>query len=56
MQLLDAAIKNIPILGDILAGGKSGVIKTRFTVRGTFDDPQVSTNIAESLFNGLTGN
>jgi len=56
MQLLDAAIKNIPILGDILSGGNSGVIKTRFTVRGTFDDPQVSTNIAESLFNGLTGN
>ena len=62
MQLLDTAIKNIPILGDILSGGKDGVIKTRFKVGGTFSDPQVTTDVGGllsqpgKLIDGLTGN
>ncbi len=55
MQLLDSAIKNIPILGDILSGGKDGVIKTRFKVGGTFDDPQVTSDVGGQLIDGLTG-
>ena len=45
-QMLDKALKSIPILGDILSGvSKGGIIKTPFTVRGTFSDPQVSAGL-----------
>ena len=56
MQLLDSAIKNIPVVGNILSGGKDGVIKTKFKVGGTFDDPQVTTDVAGKIFDSLTGN
>jgi uncharacterized protein YhdP len=56
MQLLDSAIKNIPVVGKILSGGKDGVIKTKFKVGGTFDDPQVTTDVAGKIFDSLTGN
>jgi hypothetical protein len=56
MQLLDSAIKNIPVFGKILSGGKDGVIKTKFRVGGTFDDPKVTTDVAGKIFDGLTGN
>ncbi|MCH8207552.1 MAG: AsmA-like C-terminal domain-containing protein [Nitrospinae bacterium] len=46
LQMLDAVLKSIPILGDILSGGsKGGIIKTPFTVRGTFSDPKVSAGL-----------
>jgi hypothetical protein len=56
MQLLDSAIKNIPVFGKILSGGEEGVIKTKFRVRGTFDNPHVTTDVAGKIFDGLTGN
>ncbi|MCH8219446.1 MAG: hypothetical protein IH892_22050 [Planctomycetes bacterium] len=38
--------RKVPILGDILSGGsKGGIIKTPFTVRGTFSDPKVSAGL-----------
>jgi len=56
MTLLDSAIKNIPGFGKILSGGKDDVIKTKFRVGGTFDDPKVTTDVAEKIFDSLTGN
>ncbi len=61
IQMLDTAIKNIPILGDILSGGKDGVIKTRFKVEGTFNEPQITTDLGGllsqpgKLIDGLMG-
>ncbi len=43
LQLVDAAVKAIPLLGRILAGGKTGgLLETYFKLEGTYSHPQIT--------------
>ncbi|MBT5468990.1 MAG: AsmA family protein [Nitrospina sp.] len=50
LQMLDKAVKAIPLLGQILTGGKKGgVIETYFKVDGKLSEPSVTMQAHKSL-------
>lgn len=49
---LNSALRNVPIVGDILTGG-SGIIAAVFTMRGSTKDPEVSVNPLSVLTPGF---
>ena len=50
LQLLDNVIKAVPLLGQILTGGKKGgVIEAYFDLGGTLEKPEVSLSTSKSL-------
>jgi len=50
LQMLDKAIKAVPLLGNILTGGKKGgVIETYFKVDGKLSEPNVTMQAHKSL-------
>jgi hypothetical protein len=52
-NLLNQVIGAIPLLGNILTGvDKGGLFVTQFSMTGSIDDPQTSTNAA-SLIPGI---
>ncbi len=54
MSEINKFIGNIPIIGDILLGGKNGsLIAATYTLKGGYDDPQVSINPLSVLTPGF---
>ncbi len=54
LSLINSFVSNIPIVGDILAGGKDGaVLAATYTVKGTVSDPQVNVNPLSALAPGI---
>ena len=50
LEMLDTLVKAIPLLGQILTGGKKGgVIETYFDLSGTIEEPKVSLSPTKSL-------
>ena len=49
LQLVDAVVKLIPLLGKILAEKKGGVVETYFDVGGTLSNPKFSLLPGKSL-------
>ena len=48
--ILDKTIKSIPLLGNILTGGKkSGLIETYFKINGKLSEPKVTPESHKSL-------
>ncbi|MHA1528189.1 MAG: hypothetical protein ACTSVG_04155 [Alphaproteobacteria bacterium] len=51
---LTGVLDNIPLLGDILSGGKGeGILAMTFSVRGTLDEPDFSVNPLSLLAPGI---
>jgi hypothetical protein len=51
---LTGILDNIPLIGDILSGGKGeGIFAMTFTVRGTLDEPEISVNPLSLLAPGI---
>lgn len=54
LSAINSLISNIPIVGDILAGGKDGaVIAATYSVKGAASDPKVSVNPLAVLAPGI---
>lgn len=54
MSTVNQLISNIPILGDILAGGRGGaVFAATYSVKGNSDDPDISVNPLSVLAPGI---
>lgn len=52
--MLNSVIGKIPVVGDLLMGGKNqGLIATRFSVSGTYEDPSVNVNPLSILTPGF---
>ena len=50
LQILDKTIKSIPLLGNILTGGKKGgLIETYFKINGKLSEPQITPQPHKSL-------
>lgn len=51
---VNGAISEVPVLGDLLTGGRGeGVLGVAYTLRGRVDDPQVSVNPLSALAPGF---
>jgi len=54
---LNSIIGDIPVLGDILVGGKGqGIFASNFRLYGPFSDPQMSVNALSTLAPGVLRN
>jgi hypothetical protein len=54
---INSLLSNIPIVGDIVAGGEGeGIIAATFTVDGPIDEPSISVNPASMLAPGFLRN
>lgn len=56
-RFLNSILNNIPIIGSLLTGGKGeGLIAIAYTVRGSFDAPDISLNPLSALAPGFIRN
>lgn len=56
-RFINSVLNNIPIIGDLLNGGKGeGLIAFAYTVQGPFSDPNVSINPLSALAPGFIRN
>lgn len=54
LSAINSMIGNIPLVGDILAGGKDGaILAATYTVKGKGDSPKVSVNPLSALAPGI---
>ena len=54
-NVINSVVKGIPILGDVLSGGKdAGIIATSFKLQGSVDDPKIIINPLSTITPGIT--
>ena len=56
-RFLNSILNNIPIIGSLLTGGKGeGLIAIAYTIKGSFDAPDISLNPLSALAPGFIRN
>ncbi|ABK44369.1 membrane protein-like protein [Magnetococcus marinus MC-1] len=53
LQSLDAIISSVPLLGQILAGGREALLETQFSVEGAMDGPKIFLKPISTLAPGI---
>ncbi|MEG3641526.1 YhdP family protein [Magnetococcus sp. PR-3] len=53
LQSLDAIISSVPVLGQLLAGGREALLETQFSVAGEMEDPKILLKPISALAPGI---